>query len=775
MEFFAAIKGLDLISEFFIKSSVILTFTFVLVYLFRKKSASLRHFLLSVSLISLLLFPLLSTLAKGWETGLLPTWQTRESRSQISQRLDQLGKSTIPLNSISPSPAGQQLPALRLEENSRFNFFLSKYSISKGIFGFVLITIWSAGLLILLSRILIGLYGAHKLTRQGKEISGSPWRQLLNHFLKAVSIKRKIHLFSHKNVSVPLTWGVIKPVVILPAESRNWSQDQRSSALFHELSHIKRGDFLVKILARCSIALYWFNPLSWFAFRMMKKEQEKACDELVLKAGVKPSTYAVNLLSIKKAGQFHWSPPTAALGAVGKSQLNERLVAILKQQLKPKEVNMKTKILLSSLIIMTIAFIGLARPSQSEAFTNEIISQEKQIKKTTKKMEKKESEEKADKKLTWVSEDGKKITFIISTDEEGEIKISKVDGDMLIHIDKDSGGKNFTLLIGNKNLVLQKDEEGNWSLQADKKEVIKYQISTAIKHNKKYNVVYRMKEDKDNKNVFYVRAPKIHIGKPVKLKKAVSIHVAPKIAIPYKKIDIHIEGEEGGKKWISVSPRMKLYGTPYRTAYSLHDSGIDQKELKEKLTEIAEKLKEIRERTDLEQSKESQEEALKEVEEMLKKLSEEIKEKKVEIKDIALSLYADAKDLHFEKAEEFEKLKDFDVAVDAKLIDDIKWAEKKDVDVDIKEGKIVSFVTTDKGEFQISMKAHFDSESKSKYDEIIEKLKKDLPEGYKVESIIDEEAELITINIRGVQEDKKIEKKVKEIIEDLKEHLSKIK
>ncbi len=407
MEFLAEIKGLNLISEFFIKSSVILTFTFVLVFLFRKKSASLRHFLLSVSLISLLLFPFLSTLTKGWETGLLPTWHIGEGRSQISQRWDQDTQTTIPLNSISPSLADQQLQALKLEKNGRFNFFLSKYSISKGFFGLVLVAIWSAGLIVLLSRIFIGLYGAHKLTRQGKEISGSPWRQLLSHFLEAISIKRKISLFSHKNVNSPLTWGVIKPVVILPTESRNWTQDQRSSALFHELSHIKRCDFLVKILARCSVALYWFNPLSWFAFRMMKKEQEKACDELVLKTGVKPSTYAVNLLSIKKAGQFRWNPPTAALGAVGKSQLNERLVAILKHQLKPKEVNMKTKILFSSLIIMTIAFIGMARPSQSIAFTDEIVSQEdavlannqaipqetsvqeKQVKKTTKKNRKK--------------------------------------------------------------------------------------------------------------------------------------------------------------------------------------------------------------------------------------------------------------------------------------------------------------------------------------------------------------------------------------------------
>ena len=624
MEFLAEIKGLDLISEFFIKSSVILIFTFVLVFLFRKKSASLRHFLLSVSLISLLLFPFLSTLNKGWETGLLPTWHTGEGRSQISQRWDQHRQKTIPSSSISSSLADQQLQALKLEKNSRFNFFLSKYSTSKGFFGLLLVAIWSAGLIVLLFRIFIGLYGAHRLTRQGKEISDSSWRQLLNHFLEAISIKRKISLFSHKNVNIPLTWGVIKPVVILPTESRNWTQDQRSSALFHELSHIKRYDFLVKIFARCSIALYWFNPLSWFAFRMMKKEQEKACDELVLKTGVKPSTYAVNLLSIKKAGQFHWNPPTAALGAVGKSQLNERLVAILKQQLKPKEVNMKTKILLSSLIIMTIAFIGLAHPAQSEAFTTEIISQEdtvltdnidvfqettiqeKQIKKTTKKTDKKESEKKNDKKLTWVTEDGKKIEFIITTDEEGEITISEVDGDILIHTKKDPKGKKFTIHINDKNLVLQKDEKGNWSIQEDDKEAFNFYISTSNKKNKNYNVVYQIKGDKDNKNynivyrkkgdkddknVFYVKAPKIHIERVEKPRAYVNIHVAPKITIPYKKIDIHIEGEELGKKRIKIAP---LKATPYvnlRMApkvatYSLLRSGLDQKELKEKLAEI---------------------------------------------------------------------------------------------------------------------------------------------------------------------------------------------
>jgi len=432
---------------------------------------------------------------------------------------------------------------------------------------------------------------------------------------------------------------------------------------------------------------------------------------------------------------------------------------------------MKTKILLSSLLIISITFIGLARPSQSEAFTDTILPQDEAVLADSQDVSQETTvQEKQEKKtITWVSEDGKKITFIISTDEEGEVKISKIDGDMKIHIHKDSeDGKKFTLLVGNKNLVLHKDEKGNWSLQADEGEKLSYHLSHTVKLGKKLNLAYSIKKDEKDKKVLYVKAPKIHIEKLIKPHGAVNIHVAPKIAIPYKKLDIHIEGEEEGKKWISVSPRMKGYRTPYVTTYSIKDAGLDQKKLKEKLAEITERLKEIRERTDLEQSKESREEALKEVEEMLKKLSEELKEKKAELKDITLSLHTDVKDVHLDKT--------VDVAVGVKKIDDVKWVEAKDINVDIKEGKNVAFVTTDdEGEFQIGIKADFDSENKSKYEAIVKKLKDDLPEGYTVESIIDEESEIFTINIKGVKKDKKAEKEIKEILEALKEQLSKIK
>lgn len=798
MEFLAEIKGLNLISDLFIKSSIVLTLTFLLVHLFRNKSASLRHFLLAASFISLLLLPFLSSLSTGWETPLLPSWQADVNRTQISKDWDQLKRITLPYSSITPTLTEQQRPALSTEKNNPSNFLLKKYSLSKNIIGSALFIAWSVGLIILLSRILIGLCGALRLTRQGQKISGPSWRQLLDLFLKAISIKRKISLFSHKNVNTPLTWGVIKPVVILPIESKDWTHDQRSSALFHELSHIKRGDFLVKILARCSLALYWFNPLSWFAFRIMNKEQEKACDELVLKTGVKPSTYAVNLLSIKKSGQFHWSPTTAALGAVGKSQLNERLIAILKKQLKPKEVNMKTKIFLFSLIVLTIAIVGLARPTSSEAFSENSISQkdtvqsisqdvskaisvqEKQVKEESqeteqKQAEQKETEEQKDQKITFVTEDGKKIELIISVDDKGETIISKIKGDMVIDIDKDSDENKYTLFIDGKNLVLQKDEKGNWTLKADKGEKLNYSIATSFSHDKKYNVGYTFQIDKGDKKIYTVKAsPYLHVGEVVVPEKNVKLYVSPIHLALSEAIGLHIiEDDEGEKKIVRVSPHIKLHGVPVTTTYSLKDTQIDQKELEEKLAEITEKLKEIREKIKIEVSQEIQEEALKEVEEMLKMLSEKLKEKSLELKDIAISVHPKTADVWVHK--------DDDLYVDLDKGKSIKWVAKGDVnfdvavDVDVFEGEKISFVTTDEGEFQITVRSHFHTDSKAKYDEIIKKLKKELPQGYTLESIFDEKAELLTINIKGAAEDEDLEKKFKEIAKKLEKQLSSIK
>src|SRR6185436_15883755 len=97
---------------------------------------------------------------------------------------------------------------------------------------------------------------------------------------------------------VPMTWGVIRPSILLPQAAAEWSAQRLDAVLQHELAHVQRFDALTQWLAHFACALYWFHPLVWYAAKQMRAERERACDDLVLHSGIQPSVYASDLLEI---------------------------------------------------------------------------------------------------------------------------------------------------------------------------------------------------------------------------------------------------------------------------------------------------------------------------------------------------------------------------------------------------------------------------------------------------------------------------------------------
>jgi TonB family protein len=127
---------------------------------------------------------------------------------------------------------------------------------------------------------------------------------------------------------MPMTFGVLRPTVLLPEEARSWSGERRRVVLLHELAHVLRGDAATHLLARTALALHWWNPLAWTMWREFLKERERATDDLVLGAGAKASEYAGHLLEIARTMQER--PASAAGVAMARrSQLEGRLLAIL--------------------------------------------------------------------------------------------------------------------------------------------------------------------------------------------------------------------------------------------------------------------------------------------------------------------------------------------------------------------------------------------------------------------------------------------------------------
>jgi beta-lactamase regulating signal transducer with metallopeptidase domain len=711
-----------LLLEYLIKSSMILSISIVLAFLLKKKSAGLRHLVLSVFLIGLLFLPILSTVTTGWETNFLPSWQIKDA---VTSRVDNIAQN---MNSSSRS-MGSELE--NFEISTRMGVINKD---SRPDFGFAVLMLWCVGLMILSIRIVLGLYGTTRLAREGKDLQDSLWKRLLYRFLEAVSLRRKIHLLSHDKTKVPLTWGVIKPIVMMPAESENWSENQRSTALYHELSHVKRGDYLVMILARISRALYWFNPLSWIVLGMIKREQEKACDELVLKAGIKPSTYAENLLFIRNSVKGHWNPPAAVLGAMNKSHLNDRLTTILKQRFNLKEVQMKTKVLLSLLAILSISFIGLARPGNTpetvttaawvdsqettiEAQDQEEKEQEKEYEKGVKieeedqdqdqKEQKKEIKkgvkiEEKDKDKDQDKKKDKEKTTLVWTAKEGE------KGTCKIIIGKDDHKKVLYVTMPEAKLI--KGDKLEWTIKADKlhlsDDIKKIELDEGC-------VIYLDKEDKDGAKVVKLHAPNIQVKKTGKDKNyvTVDVHATP-----------HVE----------VHPDVQVV--------------VDTEKYAKLIEKIMAKLAKLKEK-DLDYAA-----------------------KKVDIEAIEKSL----EELQKALAAKHKKSEHVHVHVSPKVSHSFK-IRTKDVHVDGDKLEHAAKITDDKGMYTIIYTADIDTDQKEAYEKALKKLEGNLPEGFNLDSTFDDNKGTLVIKITTDEEAEIEEDTMKKLIEEFKKDLEKIK
>jgi hypothetical protein len=127
---------------------------------------------------------------------------------------------------------------------------------------------------------------------------------------------------------MPMVWGAVRPVILLPAEATGWSADLQRDVLLHELAHVRRHDYLNQIVSRLACAVHWFNPLAWVAARRLRAERERACDDHVLGTGASACDYAEHLVAVARrlrpAGRG-----TLGVAMAGRSAFAERVAALL--------------------------------------------------------------------------------------------------------------------------------------------------------------------------------------------------------------------------------------------------------------------------------------------------------------------------------------------------------------------------------------------------------------------------------------------------------------
>ncbi|MCI8852760.1 MAG: M56 family metallopeptidase [Lachnospiraceae bacterium] len=140
--------------------------------------------------------------------------------------------------------------------------------------------------------------------------------------------RRPVSIRSLNRLGTPLTYGIFRPVILVPRDM-DWSDRQAADYILeHEWVHICRMDALFKLFLALAVCVHWMNPLVWLMFHLANRDLELSCDEAVLRRlgeQVK-SSYARMLISMeeKKSGLL------PLYSGFGKNAVEERITAIMK-------------------------------------------------------------------------------------------------------------------------------------------------------------------------------------------------------------------------------------------------------------------------------------------------------------------------------------------------------------------------------------------------------------------------------------------------------------
>jgi bla regulator protein blaR1 len=166
-----------------------------------------------------------------------------------------------------------------------------------------------------------------RIKKQGLHKADLNYRLFVQKISSQLNIGKKVFVYISELVTSPVTVGYLKPIILLPvAALSNLSTQQVEAILLHELSHIRRYDYLVNFIVNIIGTFLYFNPFVKQFIKAIEEEREHCCDQLVLQYGYDKVGYASALLTLEKLSV---SRHALALGAAGKNYLVNRIEKII--------------------------------------------------------------------------------------------------------------------------------------------------------------------------------------------------------------------------------------------------------------------------------------------------------------------------------------------------------------------------------------------------------------------------------------------------------------
>jgi TonB family protein len=328
-----------------VKATVVLAFAWLFIFALQKFSAALRHHVWAAAILALLLLPMLILLLPAWHSAVLGNAAALWGPPQGS-RADPLSPtaSSVSVRAVFGAPSHRNWPL-------------------------AVLIVWAAGFFFVALRLIAGLIRLTWISSRAKPLFDDAWITAVLTLSKRLKIRRSVRLLQCRNpLAMPLTWGIFRPVIVLPAGAAQWQPDRRDIVLAHELAHIARHDWLLQICTELARGFYWFHPLAWLAAARLRQESERACDDAVLRTGTAPSLYASQLLDLARTLESPGRAWSTALAIARPSNLERRFEAMLNPSLNRRHLSTKAKLFVPLFgLCLLLPLAALRLPAQNRA------------------------------------------------------------------------------------------------------------------------------------------------------------------------------------------------------------------------------------------------------------------------------------------------------------------------------------------------------------------------------------------------------------------------
>lgn len=383
-----------LLLETLIKATVLVGAACFSAALLHRASAAVRHRVWGMALVALLLLPVLAAVLPGWCPPFLSSlgWPIGAASSPSPDAVPHLPTCTEPnelaaadgvLQKVSASASPDALPvdpppedakrdAVRDPERTERQTVAPVGALAPSApwtiavsWQAVIVLLWLLGLAVSFLHVAVRLVRNRVLLRFARPVVDCERDRLFTGLCRELDVRRPVRLLESETSPIPMTWGVLRPIVLVPLDWRQWPFERQRIVLLHELAHVKRGDVACHWLGRLACAVYWFHPLVWYSLRRLRIEQEMACDDCVLRAGERPTDYAGHLLELARYCRALALPAAAAMAQ--STGLERRVRALLDQTRSHLPVSRtagRSVLACGAILLTVVAMVGPASTSE---------------------------------------------------------------------------------------------------------------------------------------------------------------------------------------------------------------------------------------------------------------------------------------------------------------------------------------------------------------------------------------------------------------------------